>query len=69
MGPCNHQVLNSTIRSCYFVAGLWREASWLLSQALREDGRSWRNSRASFVRSVIGHCEVREERSPRDSPT
>lgn len=31
MSPCNHQVLNSTIRSCYFVAILWHEAgtvSW-----------------------------------------
>ena len=27
MSPCNHQVLNSTIRSCYFVAVLRREAS------------------------------------------
>lgn len=26
MSPCNHQVLNSTIRSCYFVAVLWHEA-------------------------------------------
>lgn len=24
MSPSNHQALNSTIRSCYFVAGLWQ---------------------------------------------
>lgn len=27
MSPCNHQVLNSTIRSCYFVAVLRHEAA------------------------------------------
>ncbi len=39
--PCNHQVLNSTIRSCYFVAGLWQESSELLGRQAGGDLLMW----------------------------
>lgn len=34
MGPSNHQVLNSTIRSCYFVTTLLQEARKLIGLEL-----------------------------------
>lgn len=40
MSPRNHQVLNSTIRSCYFVAVLWHEASLAQPVSRAEGGRS-----------------------------
>lgn len=64
MSPCNHQVLNSTIRSCYFATSIWQEAHSFSEQGGRrmaraESERILKKLQKQFGRMYLGQRKKR----------